>query len=381
MDHRHSRHYDYGSEDEADVHRTTHYHNDPYASALLIRRPHHYRVYNIPRSRSLDGEPGESIVVGGPASRSPSPSHHVHYTRHAHSPVRIDVRSRPERGREPTTAGGAAKVEVVNVVNDNQSVFSRSPSPHHHYRHEDIHDRMHSRNDSKASAYAIANGAPWPLTPWQEDSRYAHSHFSDGFSATQQAELERLRSQTEANATTAKLKAEEKDIQDRIESEVNKYKLQLQERKNAEHQAEQRWQLHHDEEERMKKAAEDKAVLKYKQDEHDRKKRDEKAVEEYKQKQEEEKREREKAVKDEMHKRLAKLGLQDSEIDVIADPEKAAGITSLQTMGFGQNRPYPYPNLYDRPTYITVSKDKVEIASLDYFGLPWRYHRVSVSIL
>ncbi len=322
-----------------------------------------------------------------------------------HSPTNINVVGGTERGRESVRAGGAANVKVVNVVNDNQSVSSRSPSPHGHYHYDD-RNRTDIRNNSKAEAYAIANNATWP--PWTD---HHGSRYRDDFSVSELAELELLRNQARVEANMARRIANEKETEAKIESEINKYKLEAQARKHGEEDAVNKWQAKYDADERMKKAAEERAISKYKEDqaehkrreeeavrkykleEADRKKNDEQAVLTYKQKEAVRKnddgqavnkhklkeKEKEKEVEDEMHKRLADFGFDGKEIEAITDPGKAAGTTSLMTKGFLQNLPSQYPNLYGgAPTYITVGRDRVDIASLNYFGLPWRYDYVSL---
>lgn len=188
---------------------------------------------------------------------------------------------------------------------------------------------------------------------------------SGEFSTSQQADHDRLRYQDIETATE------------------NKIKAQLKEQKDAEELAVQKWQTAREEEEKRKKTAAEDAVLKYKleqqrnkeerdrmkielQSEAEKKKQEAEAnKKKWEVEQQKEKKEKEDAVEEEMRKRLSKIGFAGDRLEDMVDPKK-------QTI-----RRFQHPSLYSRPVYLTIKRDKVELASLEYYGLPWRYDAVS----
>lgn len=180
-----------------------------------------------------------------------------------------------------------------------------------------------------------------------------------------------------------KYKTDEEGKKEAGKEAVAKYKRDEDDKKEWEKQAVAKYKREEDEKkserERIKVELRSEADKK-KQEEDDLKKKWKVESEKKKLKEEKEKKEKDEKIEQDMHHRLAKFGFQDNQIDVMLKPEKAQDLLPLGPTPMSRMRNgYGYAGLGypNRPTFVTVTKDKVEIASLDYFGLPWRYDPVS----
>ena len=79
------------------------------------------------------------------------------------------------------------------------------------------------------------------------------------------------------------------------------------------------------------------------------------------------KKKQEKELEDEMHRRLAKFGFQENQIEGMIDPKKAEKPAQDRSSSLGPAH---------RPTYVKIHRDHLSIDTLKYYNLPWEYDRV-----
>jgi hypothetical protein len=83
--------------------------------------------------------------------------------------------------------------------------------------------------------------------------------------------------------------------------------------------------------------------------------------------------EEEKRIEEEMHRRLAKFGFQENQIEAVLDSKNASGSPTGTASGHDLHHLPASSQHGAAPTYIKVHKSHVDIETFKYFGLPWEY--------
>lgn len=132
-------------------------------------------------------------------------------------------------------------------------------------------------------------------------------------------------------------------------------------------EAEQREKFRLEDEAKRKKAKEEEDRVKAKLKEEEERAKEKKKADE-------------KKLDDEMHRRLAKFGFQENQIEAVLDPKKAVNLPPGASPGNPQHAMAPFQRPgHDHfhhaatPTYIKVHRSHVDVETLKYFGLPWEY--------
>lgn len=308
---------------------------------------HQYHRQSVIDSDSEDDEPYRTYLYDYPTRQT-----HLMRTAHQfpHHPLRRvrSVGPRPGARLEVVEVSPESEVveePVVQVNVDAHGTPARSPSPHYHHHHDSCHDHVDSRSNARAYASALVCGGPQQYPGWPGYSMGPPPISFSATQITQLAEAEIAKTEERRRATINEFKAEQKEIEDAKDLAVEKYKN------------------NRAAEEERKKAAEEAAVRKYK-DDLDKKEEIQKAWEA---KLAEDKKEKDDALKAGMREQLSKIGFSGQELDDMVEGKRP--ITRYEK----------YPIFGNHPVYYKIRKDRIEIATLNYYGLPWRIDPVGAN--
>ncbi|TLD34729.1 hypothetical protein E2P81_ATG04894 [Venturia nashicola] len=183
------------------------------------------------------------------------------------------------------------------------------------------------------------------------------------------AEMQRKKKEDELKEIIARAEQKKRDQEaanKKREAEIvaaHHQKLEDQKKKEAE----QREKFRLEDEAKRKKAKEEEDKLKAKLKEEEERAKEKKKADE-------------KKLDEEMHRRLAKFGFQENQIEAVLDPKKAANLPPGASPGNPQYGMTPYHrpghdhfHHVAKPTYIKVHRSHVDVETLQYFRLPWEY--------
>jgi hypothetical protein len=194
-------------------------------------------------------------------------------------------------------------------------------------------------------------------------------------------EEERIRKEYETRRLKeeAKRKQEEEEREEEQKRAVEKYLREKTERERLAKEAQRRALEEHEREQREAKEEEKRIIAKLKAKEIEREEEEKRQWNEFlmKQRQMEEKEKRERKekedeIQEEMRKRLAEVGFQNNQIDVMIDPKHRQ--SNALVPGSLPNNPLHVHT----PTYVKVHKDHLSIETLKYFDIPWEWDRVCI---
>ncbi|KAF1810328.1 hypothetical protein P152DRAFT_491214 [Eremomyces bilateralis CBS 781.70] len=196
-------------------------------------------------------------------------------------------------------------------------------------------------------------------------------------------------------AAVARYKAKEAQEKEDRKAAMAKFRQQEADEKREREEGATRAVREYEEEQRRRQKEKDEWRLKLKLEEEEAKRKEkeeeERLLAKLKAKEEEKKREEKEAeakLTEEMHKRLAKFGFQENQIEAMVDPSKA------EKLQLGQGPKAPRYGLHnhahnhnhtttitsstalitkEKPTFIKVKRKDLSIDTLKYYQIPWEY--------